>query len=48
VPIISRYVFKEFITNRIVVVITLSLMVLGTQFTRACCNRSGAARNNKA
>jgi lipopolysaccharide export system permease protein len=41
-PIISRYVFKEFITNWVVVVITLSLMVLGNQFTRAL-ERAAAA-----
>jgi lipopolysaccharide export system permease protein len=33
--IIARYVFKEFITNWLVVMITLSVMVFGNQFTRA-------------
>ncbi len=33
--IIARYVFREFITNWIVVLAALSLMVLGNQFTRA-------------
>jgi lipopolysaccharide export system permease protein len=33
--IISRYVFREFVTNWLVVLVTLSVMVLGNQFTRA-------------
>jgi len=34
-PIIARYVFREFITHWLVVMIALSVMVVGNQFTRA-------------
>jgi lipopolysaccharide export system permease protein len=34
-PLITRYVFREFIANWLVVIIALSLMVFGNQFTRS-------------
>jgi lipopolysaccharide export system permease protein len=34
-PLISRYVFREFITNWLVVAVALAVMVFGNQFTRA-------------
>jgi lipopolysaccharide export system permease protein len=34
-PLISRYVFREFVTNWLVVAAALSLMMFGNQFTRA-------------
>ena len=41
-PLISRYVFREFITNWLVVAVTLSVMVFGNQFTRALERAAGS------